>query len=318
MSAAQSSDFAGREGQTFSRRQALKIGGVMMVGAAVGGCATATGISPAIPPVARLVQDPRQTEPTPAQPGSRANAATPPEDKPTWIASTSDPYAFSLADNLFWNDIMMEHVMFFAQLMPGPELEGPRKQAEEFQRLFARQLEMSGGIKPDDYVAFNRTSIALARRVSEYKRRSGELQASGKMRSLAWPSFFTHTADEADWFAARLEQYNRGRVDFNRAEVVDFWTKTLGEHSGFIAHLLDPEERLLIDQATQLERAFRQRQFRDVGGDDVLKAAREVLAFKTVAEKGIYAGKIKSIISPRLVSHVRREAVRSIDELKRT
>ncbi len=52
-------------------------------------------------------------------------------------------------------------------------------------------------------------------------------------------------------------------------------------------------------------------------GDDVMKAANEVLDFKTVGEKGIYAGKIKSIIPPSLASHVRREAVRFIDELKR-
>jgi hypothetical protein len=32
----------------------------------------------------------------------------------------------------------------------------------------------------------------------------------------------------------------------------------------------------------------------------------------------IYAGKIKSIISPWFASHVRREAVRFIDELERT
>lgn len=43
-----------------------------------------------------------------------------------------------------------------------------------------------------------------------------------------------------------------------------------------------------------------------------------VADFKTVGEKGIYAGKIKSIIPPPLASHVRREAVRFIDDLKRT
>jgi hypothetical protein len=48
-----------------------------------------------------------------------------------------------------------------------------------------------------------------------------------------------------------------------------------------------------------------------------MKAAQEVLDFKTVGEKGIYAGKIKSIIHPSLASHVRREAVKFIDELKR-
>jgi hypothetical protein len=54
-----------------------------------------------------------------------------------------------------------------------------------------------------------------------------------------------------------------------------------------------------------------------VRGDEVMKAAAEVLDFKTVGEKGIKSGKIKSIIHPSLASHVRREAVKFVDELKR-
>lgn len=208
--------------------------------------------------------------------------------------------------------------MFFVMLMPGPELDAPRRQAEEFQRLFTRQLDLSRSIRPDNFAAFNRTSIDLAKRFSDYKKTMREQQASGKMRSLVWPLFFQHTAREADRFAARLDMYNRGRVEFDRREVVDFWSKTMGEHSGFIAHLLDPDERLLIDQASKMERSFLRTGFRDVPGDDAMKAAREILDFKTVGEKGIYEGKIKSIIPPPLASHVRREAVRFIDELQRT
>src|SRR4051812_26487918 len=137
------------------------------------------------------------------------------------------------------------------------------------------------------------------------------------MRSLVWPLFFTHTAREADRFATRLELYNRRQIELDRPEVVDFWSKTMGEHSAFIAHLLDPDERLLIGQASKLEHAFLDQDLRHVGSDDMMKAAHEVLDFKTVGEKGIYAGKIKSIISPRLASHVRREAVKFIDELQR-
>jgi hypothetical protein len=92
----------------------------------------------------------------------------------------------------------------------------------------------------------------------------------------------------------------------------------MGEHSGFIAHLLEPTEHLLIDQASKLEKAFLHDGFRNVAGDEVMKAAQEVLDFKTVGEKGIKAGKIKSIIHPSLASHVRREAVRFVDELKRS
>ena len=54
--------------------------------------------------------------------------------------------AYSRADNLFWNDIMMEHALFFVQLMPGADLEPIRLQAANFNQLFARQFEMSRSI----------------------------------------------------------------------------------------------------------------------------------------------------------------------------
>jgi hypothetical protein len=301
-----------------SRRNVLKAGGLTTASAALVGCATATGINPIVPPLAKVVQDSSQTRPTAAAMGAAPGTQFSPREKPTYVPQTNDPLGFSIADNLFWNDIMMEHAMFFVQLMPGPELDGPRRQAEEFQRLFARQLDMSRGIRADNHVAFNRASIDLAKRFSDYKKTMREQQASGKMRSLVWPLFFQHTAREADRFASRLDLYNKRQIELDRGEVIDFWSKTMGEHSGFIAHLLDPDERLLIEQAHRMERSFRTQNFRNVPGNDVMKAANEILDFKTVGEKGIYAGQIKSIISPPLASHVRREAVRFIDELKRT
>jgi hypothetical protein len=300
------------------RRDVLKAGGVIVLGGAVGACATATGINPAVPPLAKVVQDSKQTRATSAARGAEMPVSgVEPEDKPTYVAEARDPVAYSRADNLFWNDIMMEHAMFFQMLMPGPELDAPRRQAEEFQRLFAAQLKASSAIDASNYVTFNQRSIDLAKRISDYKKTMREHQAQAKIRSLVWPLFFEHTAREADRFAARLALYNRREIEFERGEVIDFWSKTMGEHSGFIAHLLDPTERLLIDQATKLEKAFLRDGFKQVGGDEVTKAAAEVLDFKTVGEKGIKTGKIKSIIHPSLASHVRREAVKFNDELRR-
>ncbi|MBA3772376.1 MAG: DUF2935 domain-containing protein [Ramlibacter sp.] len=300
-----------------SRRELLKVGGLAAV-SGLAGCATATGINPLIPPVAKVIQDPAQVRTTPAVMGAAPTNHFNAREKPTYVPQNTDPLSFSIADNLFWNDIMMEHAMFFVQLMPGPELAGPRGQAEEFQRLFTRQLELSRDIRPDNFMAFNRASIDLAKRFSDYKKTMREQQASGKVRTLVWPLLFTHTAREADRFSARLDLYNRRQIELDRREVVQFWGTTMGEHSAFIAHLLDPDEKLLIEQANRLEKTFRQTGPRDVPGDDIMKAAHEVLDFKTIGEKGIYEGKIKSIISPPLASHVRREAVRFIDELKRT
>ncbi len=51
--------------------------------------------------------------------------------------------------------------------------------------------------------------------------------------------------------------------------------------------------------------------------DAVLSAAQSILDFKTEAARGIEAARIKSIIDPRLADHVRREALKFVDELKR-
>lgn len=48
-----------------SRRTLLKSSGVSAASVAVAGCATATRINPAVPPLAKVIQDPSQTRPTP-------------------------------------------------------------------------------------------------------------------------------------------------------------------------------------------------------------------------------------------------------------
>src|SRR5687768_8346163 len=92
------------------RRQVLlKASGMAAIGV-VGGCATATGINPAVPPAAKLLQDPKQTGSTAVGPGSVPPGPSP-QVKPTYVARASEPADYSLADNLFWNDIMMEHAI---------------------------------------------------------------------------------------------------------------------------------------------------------------------------------------------------------------
>lgn len=269
---------------SFSRRNLLQAGASIAAGALAGNAAAKHAPMPA---------DTRQ--------------------KQTFVPQENTTTAFSIADNLFWNDIMMEHAMFFTLLMPGQDLARPRAQAEKFQAAFARQLARSRRVHPDGVRAFNRSTIDLVKRFSDFKKESRELQATGKMRSLVWPLFFEHTAREADRFAARLELYNSGQIELDRSEVIDFWSKTMGEHSAFIAHLLDPDERELIKAATQMEGVFLNKQF----ANGVESAASEILDFKIAGENGIHAGQIKSIIPPPLASHVKREALKFIDELKR-
>jgi hypothetical protein len=242
--------------------------------------------------------------------------------KPTFLpdAGSTDPVAHSVAENLFWNEQLMEHAKFFIMLMPGPELAEPRGQAEQFQQTFASQLEKTRAASLDrsNYAAFNRSTVELIKPFADFKHKMRDEQASGRLMSLVWPAFFEHTANEAERFTRRLDQFSRGDTSINMKEAAEFWTIIMGEHADFIAHLLDPEENALIQKAMQTSAAFRQ-MHKSVPSSKgpVEKAVDDIIDFKTAAEKGIQTGKIKSIIHPTLADHVRREALKAADELKR-
>jgi hypothetical protein len=242
--------------------------------------------------------------------------------KPTYLpeAGSNDHVAHSVAENLFWNEQMMEHARFFVMLMPGPELAGPRGRAERYQQTFAGQLERarSASLDRGNYAAFNRSTVELVKPYADFKHEMRDQQAAGRLQSLVWPSFFEHTAREAERFNRRLEQFTRGDTSTDMKEAAEFWTIIMGEHAGFIAHLLDPEENALIQKAMQTSDAFR-RMHDNVppSKEPVEKAVDDIIDFKTAAEKGIQTGKIKSIIHPALADHVRREALKAADELRR-
>ena len=114
----------------------------------------------------------------------------------------------------------------------------------------------------------------------------------------------------------------------------------MDEHARFVAHLLDPEEFELIDTAMKTSTVFRELEKGGLGGvlgatakepgtvakslaqnpeiDAVMSAAETILDFKTKTVRDIEMARIKSIIDPRLADHVRREALKFVDELKRS
>jgi hypothetical protein len=164
-------------------------------------------------------------------------------------------------------------------------------------------------------------------------------QQEGRLHSLVWPLFFDHLRREAERWTRRLQQLGDGDAEFEQTEVAAFWNNVMEEHARFVAHLLDPDEFDLIDKAMSTSKVFRELGEGGVGGavtalakepgtvvdaltdfpetSAVLSAAQEILDFKTQTARDVVAGRIKSIIDPRLADHVRREAVKFVDEFRR-
>jgi hypothetical protein len=267
-----------------------------------------------------------------------------PFEKPVVVptAENKDPVAHAWADARFAVDIMAEHAIFFALLMP-PEVAGAeRKEALRFNETFTNLYQQIGANPPERSELKNFVSKVTEeiKPFIEYKARLGEAQTAGKLRSLVWTLFFDHARHEAERWTRRLDTLAQGESEFDKDEVSTFWTNIMDEHARFVAHLLDPEEFELIETAMKTSRVFRDlHNHGSIGGaavalvhepgtvvgslvqnpetNAILSAAETILDFKTKAARDIEAGRIKSIIDPRLADHVRREALKFVDELKR-
>ena len=239
--------------------------------------------------------------------------------KPVYVAAkgSTDPVAHSLAESLFWLDQEFEHARFFLMHMPSPDLDPQRRLVMQMQDGLGGQLAkvQAGGATAGNLQSFNKPTIELVRRFLDVKLQMEKEQKAGRLKSLAWPTFFEHVALEGERFANRLEKFSGGKVEYDRSEVVDFWSRIMADHADFVAHLLDPEEKALVQKAMQTAGVWRGMK----GGskDKVGDSLDSLITFKKTAQAGVEAGQIKSIIHPLLADHVLREALKFSDELKR-
>jgi hypothetical protein len=173
-----------------------------------------------------------------------------------------DPSRHAWADARFASDILAEHALFFALLMPEELAARERAEAIRFQASFGalfERVDADGPPAASELAAFAGRMTEAIKPFIEYKARLGEAQTSGQLRSLVWPLFFDHTRHEAERWQRRFEGLGRGESEFDRGEVVTFWTNIMDEHARFVAHLLDPDEYELIEKAFSTATVFRRR-----------------------------------------------------------
>jgi hypothetical protein len=278
---------------------------------------------------------------------TRSPAATKPESTYEKVVvlpkmGDDDPARHAWADARFAADILAEHALFFALLMPEELAAKERTEALRFKDSFTElygRIDADGPPQRSELKGFVARVVEPIKPFIEYKARLGEAQSTGKLRSLVWPLFFDHTRHEAERWERRLNGLTNGESEFERSEVVKFWTNIMDEHARFVAHLLDPDEFELVEKSFSTGTVFRRLSDDTVGStvtalaeepgtvvsslaqnpelDAVMSAVQTILDFKTQAVRDIEAGRIKSIIEPRLADHVRREALKFLNELKR-
>ncbi|MDQ1912538.1 DUF2935 domain-containing protein [Paenibacillus sp. GD4] len=242
----------------------------------------------------------------------------------------------SLEENQFWLRIMMEHAFFLRMGFP-PDALKLIKRAQEFEDIFDRQLERAyqTAAEPDAVRRLNEDTLILTHKIALFKQNVLE-EVMGKLRGFNMPLLIEHVRREALYFLKTLKQINNRRIHPVADDIVDeniFFLQIMAEHSKFIAHLLDPTEELLVQQAREFGQTFDlllyQAKHLDFGAPSsplvrnqltIYKgAAMELRTFKEQATKLIETCQVRSVIDPKLASHVTREAAKFlsiIDQLE--
>lgn len=171
----------------------------------------------------------------------------------------------------------------------------------------------------------NSQAIQLTRSLADFKSRVLNGVHNCNIFTYILPTMIEHLLEEADTYIEYLEKLQNGidpYQDSRFMEVKAFWDHIMAEHAQFVAHLLDPSEAKLIQQANRFAEKFfrlaREAEWLKSRGrfdrymraliQEEIRAVTEIRNFKKTGEELILACQVKSIIIPLLADHILREA----------
>lgn len=167
--------------------------------------------------------------------------------------------------------------------------------------------------------SINNRAINLLNGLISFKEKILNDMLSCKLFTFNYPLLIDHILREAKLYRTYVMALENGKdielEDFRQVEL--FWNQIMMEHALFIRGLLDPTESDLINTANNFANEYRQLLMEATNMTDAMvanvtnKTIQETLKyrdFKTAANQGLIACKIKAIALPLLADHVLREA----------
>lgn len=269
------------------------------------------GIRPRVPGGFQAVGRDADLGATPESPHEKLLVLPRPENvRPNDLAWGEGRYAADLAS---------EQALFFSMVLP---TETAPERKKEAQRLHERALKLfqrvdalgPGGI--GDLRAFAEDVRGTLQPVLDFAEACRDSQSDGELQSLAWPSFFGHARDTLEVRLARMESIAAGR-GLPSTEQVLAACAALAANARLAARLLDPAETETVAMATDLAV-----QLVGIGDSHNAEAAGRILSsavrIHTELARGVESGRFQSALNPILADHMRREALKAVDDLQRS
>ncbi len=166
----------------------------------------------------------------------------------------------SLRQNRFWTQIMSEHALFIREGLPCTEI-ALIEEARQLEQLFAN-LKARADQTPREQAAvcaLNQEVIQALGRIIEFKTFVLKRMITCSLGGFNYPLLMDHIRREAIRFRVNLLKLNNN-IQTPLAELAleeeIFWLRIMGDHAWFIAHLLDPSERPLVQRASEFGEKF--------------------------------------------------------------
>jgi len=239
------------------------------------------------------------------------------------------PYeCLSLPRVQFWVRIMKEHALFIKLGLACKDVELIR-QAEQFYGVFASyEKEAECFSCEEHFMAFVEKIMVDVKKIFAFKRHILHLLVHCEIGGYNYPLLIDHISREAMYFLKLLGKIRDRDMKYPVDSIVSdnvFWLRHMADHARFIAGLLDPSERELVEKANAFAVQFEklELQARDLDSmlwhsapnnnlvrfeQDATKATTKLRDFKMAARDLISACKVVSLIPPLLADHVLREA----------
>lgn len=220
----------------------------------------------------------------------------------------------------FWSRQFSEHLLFMEL---GLEPQDIRNEAQSRHADWeAFRVTLPAKASPQELQDIVNQVKPMAMSLRQFKTKIYDRLRAGEWLGWLFASFVGHTRDELDYFIAHLGTSGGKAGLASTSDELCTWLKFMSQHAGFAAHLLDPEEGLLVKQAQALEEKLSELEdgckSMEIGFIVLSqKAGQQLDQFFT--NNGIGTPQVESVIHPVLALHVVREGrmfLNVIDELR--
>jgi hypothetical protein len=215
----------------------------------------------------------------------------------------------------FWPQQLGEHALFLALgLQPDAQnkkwgIDKLKSQGFELNRKFmqfVKQYKANPQIAPK--------ILPLTKQLRDYKVQILKDFTKG-WSGWIYPTLVKHMILELDYFIDRLQN-----KPISPAQEIAFWNLHNKQASGATAHLLDPDEEKLVNQALDLAKQYdvliKSNKEEDIMREISLKFAHELDAYAKKIKPGIIDGSVKSVLHPLLLEHEGREVAYGTKKLE--